>query len=788
MTTTPGDQRVFFAYASSPSLRAETMREAVRAVKRLGIAAEGWEELEVGGRLLVSAITERIQACDALVAEVSSLNPNVLFEAGYALALGKQVYLALDESDQRATANWKQFAMADTVGRIEYGGNSNRLAAQLAKLVHSPHAVLVDEMLAGGKAREANAVFAPAVPLNFNAAERLQALLDRRTDLKLLTSNDDLGLAQLPYYVREVYRSSAAIFHLMTSERIQSEIYDARASILAGVAAGFDLPTLMVAEAGYTCALDYKDVLFLYDSSAKLTEHVAGWLDHLPSPRGSNKRLGRLKLDIELPLRSFGQFVAEAERHDLTNYFVHTNEFEAVMSGRTQIFTGRKGTGKTAAMLQAVEELRKDRRILVVPVKPSSYDLAGLVNLLGRFEDSARRDHFLVNLWINLLISEIAVRVIAHAEALPAGLGGDDRIAALAEALDSMGVDQEADMSTRLDGILDDLGSVGSGALEEAAMRLRRTWTGRQQELLRAVLKDYDRVAVLIDNLDKTWERGVDFAQLSHFLLSLLVTAGRLESDFSKQQRNLPPVNLTLAIFLRTDIYDVITEFAREPDKISPQRVQWGDEQLLVRVLEERYAANLIDRRRSDHGMWTELFCDEVHGLSTHDYMLWRALRRPRDLIYLGNAALTTAINRRHDHVMAQDFEFAERDYSRFAVEALLVESQPQGFDLEEVLFGFAGLASTLDESELLEALADAPDPMAVRDWLIRSSFLGLETRDEHVIYVEGEAEARKKMTAARRLADRKGESLRVHVHPAFRPYLDVRDDDLQILGVVHVR
>lgn len=80
-------------------------------------------------------------------------------------------------------------------------------------------------------------------------------------------------------------------------------------------------------------------------------------------------------------------------------------------------------------------------------------------------------------------------------------------------------------------------------------------------------------MAVLIDNLDKTWERGVDFAQLSHFLLSLLVTAGRLESDFSKQQRNLPPVNLTLAIFLRTDIYDVITEFAREPDKISPQRV-----------------------------------------------------------------------------------------------------------------------------------------------------------------------------------------------------------------------
>ena len=128
---------------------------------------------------------------------------------------------------------------------------------------------------------------------------------------------------------------------------------------------------------------------------------------------------------------------------------------------------------------------------------------------------------------------------------------------------------------------------------------------------------------------------------------------------------------------------------------------------------------------------------------------------------------------------MATDFTFAERDYSRFAVEALLVESQPQGFDLEEVLYGFAGLGATLSEGELFEVLRGSPDQEAVRDWLLRTSFLGTQSADGHYVYVEGEAEARKKIVAARRISDRRGEPVMFRVHPAFRPYLDIRDDDL---------
>ncbi len=297
---------------------------------------------------------------------------------------------------------------------------------------------------------------------------------------------------------------------------------------------------------------------------------------------------------------------------------------------------------------------------------------------------------------------------------------------------------------------------------------LRTLWHGQLLTKLRRVLHGYDRVAVLVDNLDKTWERGVDFEILSHFLLSLLVTSGRLQSQLGKSKSGQPQANMTLTIFLRTDIYDVMTRYAREPDKINPQSIQWHDEELLIRVLEDRYVANRSSSNGDAEALWIEVFAAEVHSFATRDYFLWRALPRPRDIIFLGNAALTTAINRRHRVVLAQDFSHAESNYSRFAVEALLVESEAQGFDLEELLFEFAGLDSTVTEEVLAEVLAANSEPEAVKSWLIRTSFLGLETRDGSFVHVEGEAEARKKLKAAQRLAERLKRPLRFRVHPAF--------------------
>lgn len=775
MTGLSSQPSAFFAYAGRPPLRAETMRDTVSELRTYGIECQGWEDLNVAGSLLLDSIERAISGATALLAEVSSMNPNVLFEAGFAIAQQKAVFFAIDETDTEAMHSWSGLGLIDTIGRLNYGGSATRLAQQVAEAISSHEVPIVDQLLADVRPREAHAVFAPTVPFRFNAADRLDRYLDRRRGMKLLGNGDDLGFAPLTYYAGEIYRSSAAVFHLMAPTRLRAAEHNARVSLLAGIAHGWSLPTLMVAEDGFVSPLDYRDMLYVYQSASLLIKRVDEWLDAVPPSPRTQRRLGQLRLDVELPLRSFGQYVAESEASELDHYFIATNEFEAVLAARAQVFTGRKGTGKTATMLQSVEQLKRDRRNLVVPIKPSSYDLAALLQVLRTVGRGPSLDYLLLNLWSYLISTEIALKILDLAEERPAGLGGSAEVGVLAAVVGDLKVSRDADLAVRLDEIVSAIGGE-----EDFAEALRVRWQDRLLGALWGALRPFQRVAVVIDNLDKTWERGQDFEMLSQFILSLLVTSGKLQHTFERKRGARPPVQLSLAVFLRTDIYDFIIGYAREPDKISPQSVQWQDEELLVRVLEERYEANRKNRA-SDliPSMWEEVFDSEVNGLPARDYMLWRALPRPRDLIFLANAALTTAINRRHTLIESPDLIFAEKEYSRFAVEALLVETAAQGLNLEEAMYEFAGSNSTIAESDLVALLAPGGDPVEMRDLLIRTSFLGLETSQGAFVHVEGDSETRRKLIAAQKVAEKQGREVRYRVHPAFRPHLDIRDDDL---------
>lgn len=781
---------IFFAYAGYPPLRAETLRAAISTLNERGVKAEGWETLGIEGKLLISTICDAIDASSAVVADVSTMNSNVLFEAGYALGKNKVIWFALDETDETAIRVWNNLSLLSTVGRRGYSGNSEELSSRILSQrpdLEAPK--LFDTLLAGASAREPSAVFAPTLPIKTNAATALSKMLERDSTLKILGASDDLGLAPLQFYVREIYRSSAAIFHLLPPNRVRSEEHNARASFLAGVAYGLELPLLMVVESGFRPPLDYKDLLFIYSTSAALQGHVRGWLNNLPKPKGSNKRLGRLALDIELPIRSFGQYVAEYELEELNDYFVETNEFRAILDGEAKIFVGRKGTGKSATMTQAVVELRKDRRNLVVPIKPSSYELTGLLELLQRLNTTSSSDYLISNLWMYLLYTEIALHAVGAAHLKPAGVSEGTPIRALEIELQNLGIHPDSDLTDRLEDVVSRLLSqTFDSATDEKqiiADGIRTSALVNLKKALRMALHEFDRVAVLVDNLDKAWEAGVDYRLMSKFLLGLLTTSGKMEKEFTKDQRSSASINLTLSVFLRTDIFDVMSNYAREPDKIGELSVHWNDQELLARVLEERYGVKKVKgKHESSDELWSELFVADIKGTPPRDYLLWRTLPRPRDLIYLANAALTTAINRKHQRIQEADIVLAEGQYSKFAIEALLVESEAEGFDLEEILYEFAGMESTLSEAELEEALSAADDPDAVKSWLIKTSFLGIEIAEGEFVHVEGETAAKRKAKVAERLSKRLNRPVQFRIHPAFRHYLDVKDDDLHAPGI----
>lgn len=106
-----GKASVFFAYASRPASCGEAMSTAATGLRTLGHRAVTWQQLHPGGRVVIDVITKANDKCDVVVAEISSMNRNVLFEAGYALAKNKGLLFAIDESLESArrlsAATWK---------------------------------------------------------------------------------------------------------------------------------------------------------------------------------------------------------------------------------------------------------------------------------------------------------------------------------------------------------------------------------------------------------------------------------------------------------------------------------------------------------------------------------------------------------------------------------------------------------------------------------------------------------------------------------------------------------
>lgn len=736
---------------------------------------------------MIGEIQQAIETAEVVVAEIGSLNQNVLYEVGYAIAKRKRVWLLLDGTDENAVKNWKSFGILSSIGYFNYQGDSELIAAGYSK--ERPdldgRELLWDHLQKDFRfGVDPRTLFYFPTRLRGDAPRTIDRELSKRKNLAVLRSDEDeRGYAPLSYYAEMIHRSSASLVYMVGLQRTRSAIHNARASLVAGMVAGLGRPLLMLAEDTFDPPIDYQDLLYKFASVRDVQNRLNTWLDDLPTQAGSTP--ARLHEALGLPL-ALGEYVAEYEADELNDYFVPTAEYARVIrrQGGTGIFVGRKGTGKTATMLQAAAELGRDKRNLVTVIKPTGYELESLLEVLDMLPERGEADYFLNGLWEYLLHCEIAAAAVREAEGKPAGIASGSAMDALRAYLEDLGVGLEQDMAVRLEGVVQDL-LAGLPSMPDGVGNVRNflneqlhTSTLRDmRRLIGEALGSRERVALLIDNLDKAWERGADYERLSRVIFGLLSAVGHVARDFSRENAWRAKVNVTLTVFLRADIFSMVLRHAREPDKMDVLQIRWPDRQLLSRVIEDRYAA-VTDA--DGPLLWKRLFSPTVRGMAAREYMLWRVLPRPRDLVYLCNAALLEATNSRHSRVEEADVVGGERAYSQFAFEALVVESDPEA-GLADLLFDFAGGTATLSSDQLAAVLRrdEASDLEKLTGTLLRSSFLGLEVGDDIYEYFSDETSEKKHRALARRLSAERGSPARYRIHPAFRPFLEIADDDL---------
>ena len=249
---------------------------------------------------------------------------------------------------------------------------------------------------------------------------------------------------------------------------------------------------------------------------------------------------------------------------ELIDYFVETSAYEEVVTARDAIFVGHRGTGKTANATQAFEFVAANKNNLAVLIKPPGFEFPALFSLISKLGDT-QRDYFLDALWRFIIQTEIAATALAKIEDRPISVPRSDAEKEFIAYIDTAPFSMRADVSVRLEQALDYLNAnlpddpssggatrnlINEAFHDAALVELRKE--------LGPILKGKERVAVFVDNLDKGWEQGANFKQVARLILGLLTARGRLVRDFGKQDYWRDRIKLTVAMFLRSDIYEYL--------------------------------------------------------------------------------------------------------------------------------------------------------------------------------------------------------------------------------------
>jgi len=123
----------FVAYPSRPISLAETIESAIEEIKGGQVVdIEGWKSKSVSGKFIMVEICKAIERCDIFICDLTTLNHNVLFELGYAIAKKKRIWILLDPSIKNSKLDYEKFKLLTTVGYTPYS-NSQEIEANFYK-------------------------------------------------------------------------------------------------------------------------------------------------------------------------------------------------------------------------------------------------------------------------------------------------------------------------------------------------------------------------------------------------------------------------------------------------------------------------------------------------------------------------------------------------------------------------------------------------------------------------------------------------------------------------------
>jgi hypothetical protein len=785
--------KCFVAYSSNLPGKGDSIETAVAELNKGGmVEVISWVSLAISGRPIIQTICDEIESSDLIIGDITNLNPNVLFELGFAITKRKHLWLIFNPKVVGAKVLFDRFQLLTTYGHVPYS-NSNDIVQKFYsdqphldgrqclydKIIHSASVTTHLDSLLYIKPEEST-----------EAVMRIARRVSGAPISSLVDDPKEIGIQPLEWYVANVSVARAVICQFLSDDYEDVKISNAKAAFVAGLAYGLKKRLLMLAQSPYQSPIDYRDLLRVHKDAKQAEGFYQALVSELleEDKNKSERKTIHLKAVAShggLLELNIGDPIAELEPEDLPEYFVPTSAYAEALNGQHSIFVGRKGAGKTATLLKVCDSLQADPRNHICIIKPIDYELEGLLTLLQKQMSISEKGFLVESFWKTLIYTELAKSVYEKLANKPEFIGRTEAEKSLITFVDANKEIILPEFSMRLETLVRQLSVVASkdnqddfkNRISEGA---HKYIISRLRDLLISALEKTQTVAVLVDNLDKSWTPRTNIQLVSELLFGLLSVSLRIADDFKKSSLGKHRLDVRMTLFIRSDIYAAIVLFAREPDKLPVRKIEWNHPEILIRVIERRIMVadpSLLDSQE----IWSKHFVDRIGSIPTQEFLVASVFPRPRDLIYLVRASLQNAVNRGHTLISENDLLSGLAQYSSFAFASLMTEGSPQFRALPEFMFQLFGGPSILADDDIREALEEGglgiTNAEFVVDLLRDLTFLSYETAPSKFVFGYDGDEKPKLISLSKKTAKQVG-IRRYQIHPAFHPYLELKETD----------
>jgi len=689
------------------------------------------ESLNVGGSILFCSICKAIRTSRLLVANLTNLNFNVLFEVGYAIGLGKPVLPVRDVSFDKEEAVWSELGIFDTLGyeTFENSGQLASIATKNGSKVQEAISVLP-------QLNRKQPIYYIKSPLDTDGSVKLFSCL-KKSYFRFRTFDPrETPRLSLHEAHKQVFSSLGVVAHLLDTNRKGALVHNARCAFVSGMAMAAGKHVLMLQEGHIVQPIDYRDVVQPYFEVSQIPRLVEGLVRATADTLQSGSDASAIVLTGILEQIDLGDVAAENEIQSLANYFVKTPQFQQAVQGHARLVVGRKGSGKTALFYGIRNAVGYRKRGLLLDLKPEGHQLVKLREGVVEKLSEGYQEHTLTAFWTHLLLLEVAHKLLerdvqsAYADATL--MKSYNRLRALYSAHVP---DDEGDFSERIMHLVNkvtDAFAAKTGASLQSKDITAMIYGGDIEPLQQALV-DYlgggTALWLLFDNIDKGWSsHGTRKEDI--IILRCLVEATR------KFQRYLAKydVDCHTVLFVRKDVYDLLLDNTPDRGKESVANLDWSDTELIQELLLKRF--NQDNRMQgSFEDIWSRLFDPHIAGEDSFRYILARTFLRPRDVLNFTSKSIQIAVSRSHKRVEEKDVRDAEMGFSEDMFNDLRYELRDVFPQHPDVLLKFVGWSNArLSMTEIDFILQDAKVPDVdipkVRDALLWFSFIGVVSSD----------------------------------------------------------